>query len=241
MAWRHGKLVDVGTWGHADFRGGTRFGLNTLCRLFCATKAMTATCVMTLVEEGLVQLEDPLGKYIPAFANPQVLTEEPDKTEKAKRPILIRHLLSHTSGIDYSVDLGDKPQGAQQVSLLRLQQAAANGKIHNLEKFVERLAKIPLSFHPGDKYTYSFSFDVLARVVEIIMGKPFDKCLEERVFGPLGMKDTMWAVPKSKLKRLAHLYGDPTRWKRLFGRKGVKRISNGNGDQALVQIDGSDE
>jgi len=96
---------------------------------------------------------------------------------------------------------------------------------------------LPLSCHPGYKYNYSFSYDVLGRVIEIIMGKSLEKCLNERVFRPLGMKDTLWSVPKSKLKRLAPLYGGPQTWKKMFGRKGKKMITNGKA--GLCQLDGS--
>jgi len=191
---------------------------------------------MTLVEEGRASLNDRLDKYIPAFADLQVCTKaNPEKTVKAKRPILLKYLLIHTSGIDYPVDLGEKPKGSQQVGYAKLQQAARSGSIRTLKDFVEELAKLPLSCHPGYKYNYSFSYDVLGRVIEVISGKSLEKCLYERVFRPLGMKDTVWSVPQSKLKRLAPLYAGPKTWKKMFGRTGKKMITNGKA--GLCQID----
>lgn len=232
---RKGKIFHSGTWGNADIEAGSEFGFDTLCRMVCATKSYVAVAFMTLVDEGRASPDDRLDKYIPSFANIQVRVEGTDRTVAPKRPILIKHLMSHTSGIGYSGDLGDKPKdldpdtGAYQRAL----DGVVSGKIRTLTAFVESIAKVPLSFDPGYKYQYSFAFDVLGRVVEIIMGKSLDKCLMERVFKPLGMKATMWAAPDLQLGRLAAYYANSTTCSKLYGStKG--RNSRGK----LCRIDG---
>merc|ERR1712048_772101 len=122
----------------------------------------------------------------------------------------------HTSGIQYPPDLGEEPMDEDCASYLKLQVDGASGKYRNLRSFVDALAKLPLRHHPGYKYNYGLSYDVLGRVLEVIVGKPLDKVLEERVFKPLGMKDTLWAVPDSQLAQLAACYASKHTWTHLY-------------------------
>lgn len=230
-----GNVVHTGSWGYADLERGTRFRMDTLCRLYCMTKSYVAVTFMTLVDEGRVRLEDRLDTYLPTFADMYV--KGPGKSVKADGPILLKHLLSHTSGIDYAPDLGCDPEDAAAESYLALQRAVQRGSVHTLKDFVRRLSKLPLSCHPGKGYYYGYSMDVLARVVEVVLGKELDKCLRERLFDPLSMHDTHWAVPDSQLHRLAGLYGSATTWGHLYGGvKGQVPVTTRNG---LVRLDGS--
>mmetsp|Transcript_74944 Transcript_74944/g.219553 ORF Transcript_74944/g.219553 Transcript_74944/m.219553 type:complete len:474 (+) Transcript_74944:45-1466(+) len=232
---RRGQIIHSGAWGQADIEAGTSFGFDTLCRMVCATKSYVAVALMTLVEEGRASLDDRLDKYIPSFANVLVRSGGTEKMVQPKRPVQLKHLLAHTSGIGYGGDLGDKLEDldVDTARLQALQNAVVGGKIRNLQTLVDAIAKVPLTFQPGYKYQYSYSFDVLGRVLEVITGKSLDKCLQERVFGPLGMTDTSWAVPDSKLDRLAAYYGNAKTCTHLYGSvKGRKSRAK------LCRIDG---
>eukprot|EP00927_Polykrikos_kofoidii_P077186 TRINITY_DN74156_c0_g1_i1.p1 TRINITY_DN74156_c0_g1~~TRINITY_DN74156_c0_g1_i1.p1 ORF type:complete len:501 (-),score=67.71 TRINITY_DN74156_c0_g1_i1:186-1583(-) len=232
---RKGQIIHSGTWGQADIEAGTSFSFDTLCRMVCATKSYVAVAFMTLVEEGKASLDDPLDKYIPSFANVLVRGKGTDKLVKPKKPILLKHLLVHTSGIGYAGEVGEKIEDMEKdtASLQKIQNSIVNGSIKSVRAVADAIAKVPLSFQPGYKYQYSFSYDVLGRVVEVIMGKSLDKCLQERVFNPLGMKDTKWAASDAELGRLGAYYAGLTTCKNLYGNvKGLK--SRGT----LYRIDG---
>jgi len=214
---RKGKVIHTGAWGLADVEQGTPFGLDTFCRMFCATKSFIATAFFRLVEAGKISPEDRLDKYISAFGNVTVQVEGADSAVPAKSPILLKHLMSHTSGIAYPPDLGEKAEDDVAKAYLKLQQMAAKGTIASLKDLVDGIAKVPLSGHPGSGYYYGFSFDVLARVLEVSTGKSLEKALQELVFKPLGMKDTKWAVARHEVGRLAACYANRTSWKLLYG------------------------
>lgn len=213
----------------------TKFSFNTLCRMFCATKSYIAVALMTLVEEGMCSVDDRLEKYIPSFRHVSVRVEGTSKTVKPKQPILLKHLLVHTSGIAYPPDLGEEPEDLDSKRYLKLQQDGGNGTIRSLKKFVEVVAKIPLVDHPGNAYNYGLSFDVLGRVLEVITGKNLDVCLKERVFTPLGMTDTLWAVPQKESSRLAACYAGKETFKNLYGAR-IK--PSGRPKTNLFRIDG---
>lgn len=236
IAFRHGKMVQARCFGHADLESKKPYRMDTLCRLFCMTKSYVSVTLMSLVDEGRLSLEDPVSKYLPAFADVQVLPKGSSKPVKAKRPILVKHLLCHMSGVGYAPDLGDKPETLQDKQYLALQKAVQQGSITSLETFVDRIAKVPLSFHPGEFYDYGFSYDLAARVLEVVLEKPLEKCLEERVFHPLGMYDTHWYVKPDKQHRLAALYAGEGTWGKLYGKQsGAKLISP---KQGLARLDG---
>jgi len=209
--------------------------MGTFCRMFCATKSYIAAALMTLVDEGICSVDDRLDKYIPSFKNVSVRFEGASKKLKPKQPILLKHLLVHTSGIAYPPDLGEEPEDPDAKSYLKLQQDGGNGTIKTLKKFVDVLAKIPLVDHPGNSYNYGLSFDVLGRVLEVITGKSLDVCLKERVFAPMGMKDTLWAVPLKDSNRLAACFSGKDTFKNLYGAK-VK--PSGIPKKNLFRIDG---
>jgi CubicO group peptidase (beta-lactamase class C family) len=203
---RRGKIAYQETFGMADIEASKPMRLDTIHRIYSMSKPITSVAVMMLYEEGKFQLTDPVAKYLPEFAKMQVGVEEKDpqtgqpvlKTVPAKRPITIRDLLRHTSGLTYGV-FGD--------TLVDREYRKAKGLMdQNLASFVTGIAQLPLLFEPGTRWNYSLSVDVLGRLVEVLSGKSFEQFLQERIFTPLGMRDTGFYVPASKKDRLAKLY-----------------------------------
>mmetsp|Transcript_22522 Transcript_22522/g.64830 ORF Transcript_22522/g.64830 Transcript_22522/m.64830 type:complete len:508 (+) Transcript_22522:57-1580(+) len=214
---RSGKVVHTMTYGHADLEAKKPFTLHSLCRLICMTKSYIATAFMTLVDEGLADLEDRLDKYLPSFANAKVLPEGATKPVKPKEPIKLKHIISHTSGIGYPPDAGEAPEGEVYTAYAALQKSVQKGGVATLREFIDRLSKIPLLCHPGETYEYGFSMDVLGRVCEVILGKDLEQCLQDRIFNPLGMTSTHWHVHDHDLDRLAACYAGPETWGNLYG------------------------
>ncbi len=209
---RKGKIVYLQAFGQADSKRKIPFETDDIFRIASQTKAITSTAVMMLWEEGHFRLNDPISKYIPEFEETGVLDtfNEADSSFTVKpleKPITIRHLLSHTSGIGYGMIDGDE----------RFRKIYAKAGIIdaftadpvNLEENIRKLAKMPLHHEPGDAWTYSEGLDVLGRFVEIISGMPFDQFLKTRIFDPLGMEDTWFYLPRDKEDRLVPVQHKP--------------------------------
>ena len=202
---RNGKIVYHKAYGNADSEGGRKQQPDDIFRIASQTKAITATAVMMLWEEGKFQLDDPISKYIPEFKNPQVLQsfrygDTSYTTRPANKEITIRHLLTHTSGLGYSMIDSDERmkmiyQKADATDLFVTEEVY-------IGDFVKKLAKLPLHHDPGERYTYSLGLDVLGYLTEIVSGMPFDRFLRERLFDPLGMDDTWFYLPDEKADRL---------------------------------------
>lgn len=235
---RHGKVVHTMAHGYADLETKQPFRMNTLCRLYCATKSYIATAFMTLVEEGKVSLEDRLDEFLPSFKNAKVLLKDTSKAVRPKEPIRMKHILSHTSGIGYPPDLGEPCEDVISKGLAKLQTGAKEGSIRSLREFVDRLAKVPLMHHPGTMYEYGFSMDVVGRVIEVIEGKDIAICLQDRVFGPLEMHDTLWHVGPAEADRFAAIYAGPNTWGNLYGH--LKKKVPTTTAPGLLRIDGED-
>jgi len=167
------------------------------------TKPITSVAAMILVEDGKLDLDAPVAKYLPELKDMQVGVEETDpangkveiKRVPPERPMMVRDLLRHTSGLVYPPQYVDAP-------INRLYLRAHFGGDNTLAEFVASLADLPLAHQPGKVWEYSWGVDVLARVVEVASNQPFDQFLENRIFGPLGMVDTGFYVPAAKLGRL---------------------------------------
>ena len=207
---RHGKVAYLQAVGMADREAHKPLRTDNLFRLCSMSKVITAVAVMMLYEDGRFELSDPVSNFLPEFKHMKVLdppvpqdhTSPPGALVDAKRPITIMHLLNHTAGLTYPWDnrLGKVYVDAHVGTGLRQQDST-------LATSIQRLATLPLLFQPGDYSEYSLSFDVLGRLVEVVSGMPYDKFLEERLFKPLGMKDTYFFLPKDKAARLAGAYG----------------------------------
>ena len=209
MIVRDGKPVYHKAYGVRDV--GTRAPLkpDDIFRMASQTKAITSLAVMMLWEEGKFQLDDPIGRYIPAFGEQTVLTrfnpaDSSYEARATKRRTTIRQLLTHTSGLDYA-DIGSD-QFRAIYKKAGLTAIGAEGKV--LGRDIDVLARLPLANEPGEKFTYSLSVDVLGRLVEVISGMPLDRFFRTRIFEPLGMRDTWFELPADKRGRLVALHED---------------------------------
>jgi CubicO group peptidase (beta-lactamase class C family) len=188
----------------ADNESNRKMKRNDIFRIASQTKAITATAVMMLWEEGKFKLDDPISKYIPEFTHTFVLDSlvESDSTfiaSPAKKPITIRHLLTHTSGIGYGFIDNDQFRKIYQKSGII---DAFTTRNISIAENIKKLAKLPLHHEPGAKFTYGEGLDVLGYFIEILSGMPLDKFFRERIFNPLHMNDTYFYLPESKSNRL---------------------------------------
>ncbi len=179
---RRGSVVHLEAHGAMSFDSGSPMTTDTIFGLASMTKPIVSVGAMILVEEGRLLLNDELGSYIPEFANPQVLLESGEKVA-AKRPVLIRHLLTHTSGVSTTErDRYTYP---------------------TLADHIEAVVRLPLHFHPGERFRYPESAEVLGRVIEIVAGKTLKQFLHDRIFLPLSMPETHFGLPNDKKGRQA--------------------------------------
>jgi CubicO group peptidase (beta-lactamase class C family) len=202
---RRGKIVFYKAFGKADNQSGRDLKRDDIFRIASQSKAITATAVMMLWEEGKFKLDDPISKYIPEFAHPKVLKTFQYKdtsytTTPASGEITIRQLLSHTSGLGYGIIDGD-----EQIKMIYQKAGVTDlfttGKV-TIAESVKKLAKLPLHHQPGEKFTYSEGLDVMGYLIEVVSGMPFDQYLRKHLFEPLGMNDTWFYLPSDKANRL---------------------------------------
>ncbi len=204
MVARHGKLAYARAIGQRDVDNRLPMTLDTRFRIASMTKPVTAVAVLMLYEEGRFLLDDPVSRYLPEFANAKVFAGvEADgslKTEPARRPITIRDLLTHTSGLGYG-------PGFDRSSPLAKVYAGINfSGSGTLADKVQALAGLPLYFQPGEGWRYSYAFDVLGRLVEVVSGQSFPDFLQARLFGPLKMRSTGFSIAASDRGMLATLH-----------------------------------
>ena len=194
MIQRDGRTVYFSSFGVRD--PGTKEPMtpDSIFRIYSMSKPITTVAAMMLVEEGKLQLDEPLSKYIPAFANVKVGVEKKSEDGTlgvdmvaAKRPITIQDLMRHTSGITYGFF------GEGLVKKAYVDAHVFTGDVDNAE-FAERIAKLPLAYQPGTTWDYSHSVDILGRVIEVVSGKSLYQFEKERLLDPLGMKDTSFYV-----------------------------------------------
>ncbi|HLY88607.1 MAG TPA: serine hydrolase domain-containing protein, partial [Acetobacteraceae bacterium] len=234
MVARHGKIVHLNACGMADVKREVRAAPDTIYRFYSMTKPLTSTAIMMLYEEGHFQLDDPISRFLPCFANSRVAAggmRGKIETVPAERDITFRDLLTHTSGLTYGF-MEATPVDAQ----YRDRGVDFQTSDKTLGEVVEIAAGIPLIAQPGAEWNYSIATDVLGHLVAVISGKQFAEFLRERVTGPLGMVDTDFHVPTDKLPRFAGNYtraadgrlmliDDPQ--KSIFGQK--RQIASGGG------------
>jgi CubicO group peptidase (beta-lactamase class C family) len=199
---RRGAVVHLEAHGLMDLDSKRPMRKDTLFRMASSTKPVTGVAVMMLIEEGKIRLNDPVSKFIPEFKAMKVAVRKDAESEvqlvPADRPITIRDLLTHTSG------LATGGLGTQKMP----RDAMWPKPDDSLAAHIPRLAGFPLDFQPGTRWRYSglAGLDVLGRVVEIVSGQSYDEFLRRRVFEPLGMKDTFFDVPSDRQDRLATVY-----------------------------------
>jgi CubicO group peptidase (beta-lactamase class C family) len=203
---RRGELAFAEVAGKADVERNKPMRADTIFRIYSMTKPLTSTAIMMLYEEGRFQLDDPISKFIPAFAHTRVYaggSRGKIDSVPAEREITFRDLLSHTSGLTYGF-MESNPVDA----LYRSKTAGIDFQMGttSLKDIVERLATFPLIAQPGKAWNYSVATDVLGYLVEVISGQPFQTYLKEKVLEPLGMVDTDFHVPAAKHDRFAANY-----------------------------------
>ena len=205
---RDGKEVRHRGYGMSDIEAGKAMKTDAIFRIASMSKAVTSTAVMMLYEEGKLMLHDPVSKYIPEFKNSMVAVAAPEGsaekfvTVKAKRPIQIRDLLTHTAGLTY----GTGP-AAELYKAAKLDTWYFANKDATIGEEIKKLAALPLNGQPGETFQYGYSSDVLGYLVEVVSGMPLDKFFAERIFGPLKMVDSCFFLAPVKASRLAPVYG----------------------------------
>ena len=206
MVARHGKIVHSQQVGYQNRDTNTPLTVDSIYRIYSMTKPIICTALMTLHEEGRFQLFHPVAKYLPAFGKVKVLVDGGQAGPKQvapDRPMTIQHLFTHTAGLTYNF-LEESP-----VCKMYLDAGLMSDANSILAEVIAELACFPLIDQPGDGYHYSMSIDVLAHLIEVIADQPLGDFLQERIFGPLSMVDTGFAVPEAKLGRVATMYGHP--------------------------------
>ena len=199
----------------ADDAGAAPAGPDSLWRIYSMTKPVTAAAAMILIDDGKLRLDDPVSKYIPAFATMRVLTSPDTSLDSvpATTPITIRHLLTHTAGLSYNIiakgpllkeyeRLGILP--AEVNTAVEAQMRGVRPK--TLAEFANRVATLPLIAQPGTRWSYSIALDVMGRVIEVASGMSFDAFVQRRIFDPLRMRSSYWTVPRGEVGRLASNY-----------------------------------
>ena len=243
---RHGKIAHLEAHGLMDIESKRAMPKDGVFRLASMSKPITAVAVMMMVEEGKVRLSDPVSRFIPEFKSMKVAVAKPNARGggaapaspggpggrggpppevdlvSATREITIRDLLTHGSGL-MSNGLGNATAGA----------AATRGPDDTLATYIPKLGAVALDFQPGTLWRYSglAGFDVLSRVVEIASGKPYDQFLRERLFDPLGMKDTGFALTPAIQPRLVTLY--------RRGQNGLERVPDQGGLSSATYFSGA--
>ncbi|MEM9621204.1 MAG: serine hydrolase domain-containing protein [Pseudomonadota bacterium] len=204
IAARNNRIVHFEAVGQRDIERGLPMQKDTIFRIYSMTKPVTGVALMMLYDEGKFSLSDPLSKYIPEFAEPQVYvgTDEDGNflTEPAEQAITIRHLMTHTAGLAYGTMMGNHPVD------VAYSDADIFNPDSNLETFTRKVANLPLKWQPGTRHNYSAAVEIQGYLVELLSGQRFGDFLQERLFGPLGMQDTAFSVSPDKLDRFAQVY-----------------------------------
>jgi len=206
---RKGKKVYHKSFGYRSLDKKIPYQKDDIFRLASMTKAFTTVSIMQLYERGKLGLDDPIFYYIPAFAKMTVLDQfnKSDSSFTAietKKKITIRHLLTHTSGITY----GSFNPGKVQAVYIKsgINDFGLSHPKMTTEQMVNKIAKAPLIFEPGEKYMYGLNMEVLGRIIEVVSRKPLNEYFRDNIFEPLNMKDTYFYLPKSKQDRLVPVY-----------------------------------
>ncbi len=202
---RHGEIAHLSALGMMDRERGRPMSADAIFRIYSMSKPITSVALMMLHERGVFQLSDPVARFIPHWRDLQVLTggDYPAyTTTPPDRPMTMRDLLSHQSGLTYGFMEGPLETGYFEHQVYR----AGTMRGRDLQSMIDRLAELPLKFSPGDHWNYGVSTDVCGYLVEVISGQRFDTYLHEQIFDPLGMVDTGFHVPVENTGRLAANY-----------------------------------
>ncbi|PKA98691.1 CubicO group peptidase (beta-lactamase class C family) [Flavobacteriaceae bacterium MAR_2009_75] len=201
LVFEKNKEVYFNAFGHADIESQKPMARNTIVQIYSMTKPVTGTALMTLYEKGKFELDDPLEKYAPEFADMKVYAGEDASgkpvLEDVNRPITIRDITRHTAGF---AGVGDSPLGKM------VAEADAMNRNNTLTQMAEKMGKLPLQFHPGEEWLYGPCVDVQAFLVERISGVPYQEYVRKHVLDKLGMNETRYFIPEEDRARFASLY-----------------------------------
>ena len=210
---RRGQPVDYVAAGTLALDTDIKVAPDSLFRVYSMTKPTVGVATMMLIEQGRLHLDQPVSDILPEFRDMQVIIGgDVTRTRPAAGPILIRHMLTHTSGLSYGIDAGSplakvyRQQGINPGSRATKAGPGELAPVQNLEEMGARLSKLPLEFDPGTKWQYSIAADLMGLVIQRTSGVPFGDFLHQRIFGPLGMPDSEFVVPASKVDRLTTVY-----------------------------------
>lgn len=204
---RRGRVAHLTAHGHRDVAAELPVTPDTLYRIYSMTKPVTAVAALILMEEGKLSLDDPVGHHLPAFADMRVYDSGSGadvKTRPVEQPMLIRHLMTHTSGLTFAFYHSHPVDALYREA--HLESSVPPGA--NLAEAIDVYASLPLQFEPGTQWNYSVASNVLGRIIEVVSGQRLDEFFAERIFRPLGMPDAGFQVPDEKAGRLSELYGD---------------------------------
>jgi len=217
---RHGKIVHFESVGYMDIESKQPVRKDAFFRLWSNTKPISGVATMILVEDGLLNLDDPVSKYIPAFKNPRVRSSNLTGTEEqpravimmptvpARREITVRDCLRNTTGLPTvaRIPLQEITLNRDVLIKARLLSGPSEARATSIREMIENLAKLPLSAHPGTEFEYQVGFPVAGTVIEIVTGKTLEEFYQERIFGPLKMKDSSFYLPEGQLERFTTSY-----------------------------------
>ena len=225
LIYHQGKVQRMKAFGEADKASHKPMTTNSLFRLASMTKPIATLALLLLQEDGLLNMNDRLDVYLPAFANPKVLVKQDTllevpilQTETAKSPILLQHLLTHRAG--FASQWGGTLGGLFLATY-------PNVNAHDLTHFSDQLAKLPLNHEPGEGWIYGPSINVASRVVEVVSGIPFQDFVQQRILDPLGMKSTKFFLEESDAERLTTLYTPD-------GQSGIRVMDPGTVSSKLI-------
>jgi CubicO group peptidase (beta-lactamase class C family) len=193
MIYKNHELVYRHFNGYADSAKTKKMQGNELYLMFSATKLITMTAALQLVEKGKLDLDQPVSRYLPAYADLKVM--EADQVRPAQKELLVRHLLSMQSGLDYDLTRS---------GIVRV--IGEKGQKATTQELVNAFIESPLKFEPGEHYEYSLSHDVVGAIIEVVSGMSLKEYFSQNIFGPLEMKDTFFAKPMNEHERLAAQY-----------------------------------
>ncbi len=200
---RRGRVAYFESFGYRDLEAHAPMAKDTIFRIASQTKALVSVGVMILQEEGRLLISDPVGKHLPEFkqTNVAVPTDVGYDVVPARRPITIRDLLTHTAGVGY----GDGP-AADRWAAAGIQGWYFADREEPVSATIARLAGLPFDAHPGERFVYGYSTDILGALIEAVSGQPLDEFLSSRILRPLEMHDTHFYLPPEKADRLAVVY-----------------------------------
>jgi CubicO group peptidase (beta-lactamase class C family) len=201
---RKGEIVLHHAYGYRDREAGKPMRDSDIFRIASMTKPITIVAVLMLAEEGKILLPDPVAQYLPEFARIKVGIEDARSGELTlvdpAQPMTVHDLMRHTSGLTYGLF------GKSRVKTM-YNEAGVFSLANTNEQMTAKLAQLPLAYHPGTTFDYGMSTDVLGRIIEVISGRSLGEFLRERIFGPLGMEDTGFALPHA-IDRIAEPQAD---------------------------------